>query len=124
MLREYLLKIDLQNSSYKCTIKEELKFEFVLPGILFNQEAQIYIEISGGDGLQITVKLFATFRIGRNKVIEMELPKNTTPLDVINRLNIKKSEVAIMLINGRYEKFDSGLKEGDLISLFPPVGGG
>ena len=47
-----------------------------------------------------------------------------TPEDVIAILGIEKSEVAILLVNGRDGQFDKPLLEGDLIALFPPVGGG
>ena len=36
-----------------------------------------------GDILKITVKLFATFREGRQKIIEMELPEETTPSRIV-----------------------------------------
>jgi len=74
--------------------------------------------------MQITVRLFATFRDGRDKIITMEHAVGLTVHDVIDRLAIKKSEVAILLINGRDGKFDNCHQEGDVISLFPPVGGG
>jgi sulfur carrier protein len=74
--------------------------------------------------LKITVKLFATFRQGRQKVMEMELPGGTTAENIISELGISKSEVAILLINGRDGQLDKHLVEGDLVALFPPVGGG
>lgn len=74
--------------------------------------------------MKITVKLFATFRQGRQKVMEMELPDGTTTEDIIEGLGIKKSEVAILLINGRDGQLNRSLVEGDLVAIFPPVGGG
>jgi molybdopterin synthase sulfur carrier subunit len=77
-----------------------------------------------GENVKITVKLFATFRDGREKVQVFELEEGKTPEDVIAILGIEKSEVAIMLVNGRDGQFDKPLVESDLIALFPPVGGG
>lgn len=74
--------------------------------------------------MKITIKLFAYFREGRQKIIESEFPAGTTPLDIIKALGIKKEEIAILLINGRDGEIEGELNEGDLISLFPPVGGG
>lgn len=74
--------------------------------------------------MDITVKLFATFREGREKVIRMELPEGTTAGYVIDSLGIDRAEVAILLINGRDRGFDTELVQGDLMALFPPVGGG
>jgi molybdopterin converting factor small subunit len=72
----------------------------------------------------ITVRLFATFRDGRQKVLELNLPEPATPQSVIDKLGIDQAEVAILLINGRDGKLDTILMENDTISLFPPVGGG
>ena len=74
--------------------------------------------------MKITIKLFAYFREGREKIQVIDLPEETTPGDIVSNLGIDRSEIAILLINGRDGKFDSELKEGDLIALFPPVGGG
>ncbi|MCD6489219.1 MAG: MoaD/ThiS family protein [Thermodesulfobacterium sp.] len=45
-------------------------------------------------------------------------------IDVLNRLGIKLEEVAIILVNGMNVEPEYILKDGDYISLFPPVGGG
>ncbi len=47
-----------------------------------------------------------------------------TPADVINELDIFEEDVAILLVNGRDGEFDQELREGDVVSVFPPVGGG
>ena len=74
--------------------------------------------------MRITVKLFATFRDCRDKVQVFELEEGKTTKDVIAILEIEKSDIAILLVNGRDGQFDKPLVEGDLIALFPPVGGG
>lgn len=74
--------------------------------------------------MKITVKLFATFRDGRQKVIDMKLPETATPQSIIDTLGIHQADVAILLVNGRDGKFDKLLDDNDTVSLFPPVGGG
>lgn len=74
--------------------------------------------------MKITVKLFATFRDGRQKVIDMNLPETATPQSIIDILGIHQADVAILLVNGRDGSFDKLLDENDTVSLFPPVGGG
>jgi molybdopterin converting factor small subunit len=74
--------------------------------------------------MKITVKLFATFRDGRQKVQVLDLPKSSTPNEVISKLDILKSTVAILLINGRDGTLDTELVENDTVSIFPPLGGG
>ena len=74
--------------------------------------------------MEVEVRLFATFREGREKKQKIKINENTTILDIIKILNIDENEVAIMLLNGRDGNSDRMLNDGDVISLFPPVGGG
>jgi len=74
--------------------------------------------------MKIIAKLFATFRDGRQNVQVMDLPESSTANDVISKLGIIRSAVAILLINGRDGKPDTKLVENDTVSLFPPIGGG
>lgn len=72
----------------------------------------------------IKVKLFATFRDGRSKEVEFEYFEGITGRFILNKLDIKEEDVAIFLVNGLDGKWDAPLSDGDVISLFPPVGGG
>ncbi|HBV86390.1 MoaD/ThiS family protein [Desulfosporosinus sp.] len=74
--------------------------------------------------MRVTVKLFATFRDGRFKVEERELPEGSKVMSVLEPLNIKPEEVAICLVNGQNVDEQHVLNDGDTIALFPPVGGG
>ena len=74
--------------------------------------------------MEVEVRLFATFGEGREKKQKIKINENTTILDIINILNIDENEVAIMLLNGRDGNSDRMLNDGDVISIFPPVGGG
>nr|WP_205739252.1 MoaD/ThiS family protein [Halocella sp. SP3-1] len=74
--------------------------------------------------MKVEIRLFATLRDGRDKVLEMEVEENTTVSKVLDIFKIKQEDVALLLINGRDGKFDARLHEGDYLSLFPPVGGG
>lgn len=73
---------------------------------------------------KVEVRLFATFRQGRDKTQVMEVKDGSTIGDVLKTLNIDEKEVAIMLLNGKDGPSDRQLKDGDVISLFPPIGGG
>lgn len=74
--------------------------------------------------IKVEVRLFAHLRQGREKSQIMELDEGTTISDIIKALNIDKDQVAIMLLNGRDGPETREVKDGDVISLFPPVGGG
>ena len=72
----------------------------------------------------IEVRLFATLREGRGKILFLEAGELETAGELLRKLDIAPSDVAILLINGFHSKSEDKIKEGDLISLFPPVGGG
>lgn len=72
----------------------------------------------------IEIRLFATFRNGRKKVIFMLPDGISVARDIIRALDIDEAEVAILLINGRHQKPESPVQDGDILALFPPVGGG
>jgi len=72
----------------------------------------------------IEVRLFATFREGREKISFLEPKLYHTAAEVIDYFHISEEEVAICLINGRHSKLDSPVSDGDIMALFPPVGGG
>ncbi len=74
--------------------------------------------------MRVTIKLFATFREGRFKVEEREFPEESRIKDALEPLNLKPAEIAICLLNGRDANEQSVMKDGDTLSLFPPVGGG
>ena len=72
----------------------------------------------------IEVRLFATLRQGRQKVYQLEHSSAKTVQDIMDVLDVPRSEVNIMLINGYHQKPETEVKDGDNVSLFPAVGGG
>lgn len=74
--------------------------------------------------IEVEVRLFATFRENREKKYFLELNEGTDILDIINMLNIDREEASLILLNGIDGDVDRKLKDGDVLSLFPPVGGG
>lgn len=74
--------------------------------------------------MQVNVKLFATLRDGRFKQETTELENDSRVLDVLRKYELPLEEVAICLVNGRDADNEYVLRNGDTVSLFPPVGGG
>lgn len=74
--------------------------------------------------MQIKVRLFATLREGRGKEMFLELVDGQKPQDIIEMLQIPVADVAILLINGRDGQLSTELMNSDVVSIFPPVGGG
>ena len=74
--------------------------------------------------MNIRVKLFATLREGRGKEVIIEASENARVYEILDSIKIDMKDVAILLVNGRDGKPDQELNENDLLSIFPPVGGG
>ena len=74
--------------------------------------------------MKVIIKLFATLRDGRGKIVEDEYDEGTQIHQIIKDLNIEEKEIAILLKNGILAKTDDVINEGDYLSVFPPVGGG
>ena len=72
----------------------------------------------------IEVRLFATLRQGRQKVYHVDPASVSTVQDIMDVLDVPRSEVNIMLINGFHQKPETPVKDEDIVSLFPAVGGG
>jgi len=76
--------------------------------------------------MKVTVKLFAYLRKGRFKASDMEFREGTTVLQILDALAIAADErnIGILFLNGKHAEYSSVLKEGDVLSIFPPVAGG
>lgn len=72
----------------------------------------------------IEVRLFATLRDGRGKITALEPSAAATAGDILAALGISPEDVAILLINGFHSTPAAPVKDGDVVALFPPVGGG
>ena len=74
--------------------------------------------------MEIEVRLFATFRVGRWKSKRLSFEGEIRIIDILDSLQIKKEELGMVLINGAYSETDTKLKDGDIIAIFPPLAGG
>lgn len=57
--------------------------------------------------MKVTVKLFATLRVNRQNIQELELQEGAAPQQVAQLLGIPVAEIAIVMINGRGVAFDT-----------------
>jgi molybdopterin synthase sulfur carrier subunit len=74
--------------------------------------------------MQVTVKLFASFRTGRTPVETRDYPAGTTVADLVAEREIPVAEIGIMLVNCRHVQLECGLADGDIVAIFPLLGGG
>ena len=69
-------------------------------------------------------RLCAGLRPGRQKISQLAPGSVTNGQDIMDVLSIQRREVNILLINGFHQKPETEVKDGDIVSLFPAVGGG
>jgi sulfur carrier protein ThiS len=72
----------------------------------------------------ITVKLFASYRVGRFKERGMEFPAGTPAQQIIETLAIPHSASSIVLVNGNRVALNHPLQDGDTLTLLPLIAGG
>ena len=72
----------------------------------------------------IEVRFFATLRDGRGKIVSLPAEEVSTAGDLLARFAIPPEAVAILLINGFHSRPEDAVHDGDVVALFPPVGGG
>ena len=74
--------------------------------------------------MKISVKLFASLRDFGPNIEEKSVPENSTVESVVNSLSLPEDIPLLTLVNGVHADLKETLKEGDVLALFPPVGGG
>ena len=83
--------------------------------------------------MKITFKLYATLSDylpphAVDNAVEIDVPEEATPYDVIDRYRVPREMSHLVLINGVYAdegaRGRSGLKAGDTLAVWPPIAGG
>jgi molybdopterin synthase sulfur carrier subunit len=80
--------------------------------------------MSVSDVININVKLFATFRVGRFVSKPCDYPVGTRIIDIIRELEIPEPEIGIIMLNSVHADIEKQLTDGDKLGIFPLVGGG
>ena len=80
--------------------------------------------MNSGETKKLEIRLFATLREIRNSGDVLEFPVPANLGDIVDTLTIPREQVAIILVNGRHGEFEDTPSDGDIVSIFPPVGGG
>ncbi|MBV1756510.1 MAG: MoaD/ThiS family protein [Dethiosulfatibacter sp.] len=74
--------------------------------------------------MSIEIRYFATLRRNGLKKEVLTFEEGISVSKVLSEILIEEKDVAILLVNGIKVSFDKELKDGDIVALFPPVGGG
>jgi molybdopterin converting factor small subunit len=83
--------------------------------------------------MKITIKLFASLRdllppAARQHGIEIDIPPEATPYQIIDQFHVPRPMAHLMLHNGVYllprMRDQAILQEGDVLAVWPPIAGG
>lgn len=74
--------------------------------------------------MKITVKLFATFRLGRFDIELRDYPTGTKVGQVVDELELSRDKLGILMVNSRHVDLERELVDGETLAIFPLVGGG
>jgi molybdopterin converting factor small subunit len=80
--------------------------------------------------MEVTVRLLASYRqylpegADARAGYRLEVPEGTTVVRALGRLLVPRDEICTYFVNGRHAERDQVLQDGDILSVFPAVGGG
>ena len=76
--------------------------------------------------VNITLKLFAQYRENRFKIEQRVYESGTIVQDIMDELGITEHRLplGVLMVNQKHEKEEYIIQEGDIVALFPKVGGG
>ncbi len=77
----------------------------------------------------IEVRLFSSLRkyqpdSGDNDMLSVQVAEKARLSDLFSELKIPRKEIAIVMVNGKHEKDDYILQNGDRVGIFPMIAGG
>jgi molybdopterin converting factor small subunit len=79
--------------------------------------------------MKIEIALYATLSQylppgAQQRKAVIEVRDSATVRDVMTQLGIPQDLSSILLVNGRQAREDTALKDGETVSIFPPLAGG
>ncbi|MBI5167405.1 MAG: MoaD/ThiS family protein [candidate division NC10 bacterium] len=79
--------------------------------------------------MKVKVQLFATLSLYlprgvENRTATLDLPEGASVAEAFRVLRLPDDLPKLILLNGINVKEDARLKEGDVLSVFPPIAGG
>jgi sulfur carrier protein ThiS len=74
--------------------------------------------------MDVQVDLFETLKRLRPADGRVRLPDGARVSDLLAALGIAVADVGILMVNREDGRFDQELRDGDRVTVIPPIGGG
>lgn len=79
--------------------------------------------------MNIEVRLFANLAQllppgSKNKRAVITVKEGITVEELLDKLKVPPKVTNVIMVNGTYQDKNTKLKEGDVVSIFPPIAGG
>ena len=74
--------------------------------------------------MKLEIRLFASLQKFMSTVEQVELDDSCTVLELLEKIGINSSEVAITLVNGHHVPLAQALPDAKVVAIFPPIAGG
>ena len=74
--------------------------------------------------IRVKVSLFSILRMNRFSQAEVELSQGATLTDLLDKLDLAREDIGMVMINARSGRFEQALESGDHVTLIPAIGGG
>lgn len=72
--------------------------------------------------MRVQVKLF--FHLRKDRIQDVKIVDGSDAGDLIRQLDIRLEDVGVLSINDHLATLDQKLKDADIVSIIPPIGGG
>ena len=74
--------------------------------------------------MDVEIRLFESLKKHQPEGAKVRLAEGSRVTDLLDALGISVDDVGILIINQSDGRFDQLLRNGDVVTLIPPIGGG
>jgi sulfur carrier protein ThiS len=74
--------------------------------------------------MDVEIRLFETLKKHQPAGGKVRLPAGSRVSDLLEALGIDTDDVGVLMVNRADGRFDQPLRDADVVTLIPPIGGG
>jgi len=74
--------------------------------------------------MDVEIRLFESLKKHQPEGAKVRLASGSRVTDLLDALGISMDDVGVLMVNRSDGRFDQPLRNGDVVTLIPPIGGG